>query len=251
MAKMTRKEAVELLKNRKVYVRNSKESEAVQKKLFEVGFKWADDEISVEFTDKPYLFIWDDMEIAYSSSKCHFDLNVKTEISAEEIKAIEIVDEPKTSQQELNLCEILKDCPKGTKFYSTIFGDVEFERMYEGKNYPIVVKRKDKSFALFASNGYVIKEYDGECTLFPSKDQRDWSKWVCPKSDLPIDTPVMVSDDLDSFWLRYYAGNKKCWDWGFKKEDNKGIVSWKHIIPFDKFNPNNIEKSLKYDICKE
>lgn len=28
--------------------------------------------------------------------------------------------------KKLNLVEILKDCPKGTKLYSTIYGEVEF-----------------------------------------------------------------------------------------------------------------------------
>ena len=30
--------------------------------------------------------------------------------------------------ENLNLVEILKDCPKGTKLYSTTYGDVEFTR---------------------------------------------------------------------------------------------------------------------------
>ena len=29
--------------------------------------------------------------------------------------------------ENLNLVEILKDCPEGTKLYSTVFGEVEFE----------------------------------------------------------------------------------------------------------------------------
>ena len=29
--------------------------------------------------------------------------------------------------ENLNLVEIMKDCPKGTKFYSTVYGEVEFE----------------------------------------------------------------------------------------------------------------------------
>ena len=29
--------------------------------------------------------------------------------------------------ENLNLVEILKDCPKGTKLYSTIHGEVEFD----------------------------------------------------------------------------------------------------------------------------
>lgn len=41
--------------------------------------------------------------------------------------------------ENLNLVEILKDCPKGTKLYSTIFGKVEFDCVKEQKEYPIRV----------------------------------------------------------------------------------------------------------------
>lgn len=31
--------------------------------------------------------------------------------------------------ENLNLVEILKDCPRGTKLYSTVYGDVEFYKI--------------------------------------------------------------------------------------------------------------------------
>ena len=36
--------------------------------------------------------------------------------------------------ENLNLAKILKDCPKGTKLYSTIYGDVELVRVYVDDN---------------------------------------------------------------------------------------------------------------------
>ena len=38
----------------------------------------------------------------------------------------------------IDLTKILKYCPKGTKLYSTIFGEVEFQKIEEECNYPIV-----------------------------------------------------------------------------------------------------------------
>lgn len=371
MAKMTRKEAVELLKNRKVYVRNPKESEAVQKKLFECGFRWADGVSYIQHTNKPYLFIWDDMEIAQSSIEYVFNFSNQTEISANEILSTEIVEEyvPKFGdivrvncyvsgfkrnymicimpdkimptkgdfdneffnianitmdgdlkldcehpsdcniipasesekqelfdklakagkrwnaerkcledisnslgfikvvskgwktinhikglediQQELNLCEILKDCPMGTKFYTTIHGKVRFKGIRASSSLPIMIETESGYEISLTKKGKYTDKYDGECIIFPSKDQRDWSKWVCPKPDLPIDTPVMVQNTGTDWRFRYYAGNKNCWDNTHKSTDGVGFVAWRHIIPFDKFNPNNIEESLKYDICKK
>lgn len=81
--------------------------------------------------------------------------------------------------ENLNLVEILKDCPKGTKLYSLILGDVELVDV-NLKNtviYPIVIKPKNNITYNFTKDGRVVEDYPGECTLFPSKEQRDWSKF--------------------------------------------------------------------------
>ena len=39
--------------------------------------------------------------------------------------------------ENIDLAKILKNCPKGTKLYSTIFGDVEFCYIDESDAYPI------------------------------------------------------------------------------------------------------------------
>ena len=82
--------------------------------------------------------------------------------------------------EKLNLIEILKDCPKGTKFYSTIYGEVEFDCIRDGELYPIRFKMEDKSIGYTTANGKEHYSYNGECTLFPSKEQRDWSKFTAP-----------------------------------------------------------------------
>ena len=40
--------------------------------------------------------------------------------------------------ENLNLVEILKDCPKGTKLYSPIVGEVELKCINNDFGYPIV-----------------------------------------------------------------------------------------------------------------
>ena len=39
----------------------------------------------------------------------------------------------------IDLTKILKDCPKGTKFYSSIYGEVEVTIISNDNNYPIRV----------------------------------------------------------------------------------------------------------------
>ena len=79
--------------------------------------------------------------------------------------------------ENLNLVEILKNCPRGTKLYSTVFGDVEFNCVKEQKEYPIRVLLKNGPEVGFTSEGTEYTEYKGECVLFPRKDQMDWSKF--------------------------------------------------------------------------
>ena len=79
--------------------------------------------------------------------------------------------------ENLNLVEILKDCPKGTKLYSTIHGDVKFELIDEHKPHQIIVRIDDYHNGCFSSDGKMYSFYDGECILFPSREQRDWSKF--------------------------------------------------------------------------
>lgn len=92
----------------------------------------------------------------------------------------------------LNLVEILKDCPRGTKLYSTIHGEVEFEKIINDDTFPIKfsfkVNGKNSDIIYTASvsiDGKYATKYNGECILFPSKDQRDWSKFsIEPKFDI-------------------------------------------------------------------
>ena len=81
--------------------------------------------------------------------------------------------------ENIDLTKILKDCPKGKKFYSTIFGEVEFSGLYEDEGYAIAIKI-NFGIAYITKDGRYLSGFNGECTLFPSKDQRDWSKFTAP-----------------------------------------------------------------------
>ena len=106
--------------------------------------------------------------------------------------------------ENLNLVEILKDCPKGTKLYSTVFGEVELEKINNDENdkYPIFIRLHDNTIDDVAKDGRYIGIYDGECVLFPSKDQRDWSKFkpkqpkFDPKTLQPFDRVLAFFDGI-------------------------------------------------------
>ena len=81
--------------------------------------------------------------------------------------------------ENIDLTKILKDCPKGTEFYSCIYGKVRFDCL-KPCDYPVLTVRSDDLYAVFSREGKYDNTPDSECCLFPSKDQRDWSKFTAP-----------------------------------------------------------------------
>lgn len=76
--------------------------------------------------------------------------------------------------EELNLAEILKG-HEGEKFYSTLYGDVFFERIRKDGIINFVCNTGDIIPCCVLSNGKITSS--GEVVIFPSKNQRDWDKW--------------------------------------------------------------------------
>lgn len=89
--------------------------------------------------------------------------------------------------ENLDLTKILEGCPYGTEFYHSGYGKVWFIGINTELEQPIHIKLNTRSYedAWITSEGTLSKNYNGECLLFPSKDQRDWSKferfWDKPK----------------------------------------------------------------------
>ena len=108
--------------------------------------------------------------------------------------------------ENIDLTKILKECPKGWKFYSDIYDEVTFWG-FSDLVYPIQLNTKNHGAKLLSEKGEEIIG-NGKCILFPSKDQRDWSKFTAPwykkerfdpKTLKPFDK-VLVSDEHHTRW---------------------------------------------------
>lgn len=109
--------------------------------------------------------------------------------------------------ENINLTRILKDCPKGWELYSSIFGIVYFKSVTSCNIHVSTITGIE---AIFRKNGkYFIEYEDAECSIFPSKDQRDWSKFTAPwrkkerfdpKTLQPFDK-VLVRDFFNDEWV--------------------------------------------------
>ena len=91
--------------------------------------------------------------------------------------------------ENLDLTKILDGCPKYTPFYSQVFGTVLFIRIetcLSGK-YIVFALYDHGVFSVDSKGKYAIGNGSTglDCIVFPSKDQRDWSKferfWDKPK----------------------------------------------------------------------
>lgn len=79
--------------------------------------------------------------------------------------------------ENLNLCKILMYCPKGKPLWSPCWGKVTFEAIdaLDGLGGLVYVQTLKGISIVLHEDGKL--NADGECMLFPSKDQRDWSKF--------------------------------------------------------------------------
>lgn len=81
----------------------------------------------------------------------------------------------------MNIAKILKYCPKGTKLYSPVYGDVTLHSIDSvDKKFPILINDIKGNEWLLTEEGHYTEYPNTECILFPSKDQRDWEKFRLP-----------------------------------------------------------------------
>lgn len=107
--------------------------------------------------------------------------------------------------EKLDLVEILKDCPKGTKFYSPVYGKIEFigidaiESKFNVDKIAIKwFKDENTAFLEYLRADGTFRGL-GECVIFPSKDQRDWLKWHRPF----IDGDIVFYDKFVSIFKKW------------------------------------------------
>lgn len=83
--------------------------------------------------------------------------------------------------KDFNLYEILKG-HEGETFYSPIYGDVHINFGVSGDNENVLRMYPAGEFSCYlpvSPNGYHFDySNSGEMIIFPSKDQRDWNKWI-------------------------------------------------------------------------
>lgn len=137
----------------------------------------------------------------------------------------------------MNIAEILKYCPKGTKLYSLVDGEVTLENISNTGQYSIEVVTSIQTSNYFSKDGLLFPNRpNGECVLFPSKDQRDWSKFRLPvkKGDIMMKYngyyPFIATGELyNDISPKYICGVNSCGE--FEMSSNEGGWTTDFYIP--------------------
>lgn len=120
-------------------------------------------------------------------------------------------------ETKINIAEILKNVPIGTKLYSPLFGNVYLK--YIGEMF-ITVKHHSTT-ANFYHNGRLYNYEGTEPILFPSREMRDWSKFSWKKGDVLVSndsgTEVIFDKWYDDTYTNFYSKHY------FNSEDENNI----------------------------
>lgn len=116
--------------------------------------------------------------------------------------------------ENLNLVEVLKNVPKGTKLWSPLCGECEFKGILSSNNvFQIRVKYVEEEndivqYLCFSLQGKYCNCSKAECLLFPSKENRDWGTFKVPKAHKHFEpfekvlVKELVGRNFDKFvWL--------------------------------------------------
>jgi hypothetical protein len=138
----------------------------------------------------------------------------------------------------INIAEILKEKPKGTKLWTPIFGTVSLSKIYEFHG-EIIIDIGSSSCGTwsFTKDGKFESrnQAQAEMTIFPSKKMKDWSKFAWKEGDILVNT-------TDKFFPKIVVFKK------FVDEDYTTFESTCGLTSETKLVKYSIQSTLSY--CK-
>lgn len=152
------------------------------------------------------------------------------------------------NNSDINIADILRDCPAGTPLYSRIAGKLELQQVLEkGCDYhPIQAEviyesenPKNDRFASFTDIGRWDKWLpNGECVLFPSLEMQDWTK-LFRRGDVVVSEKLGVTAVFEGWDSEDYTEFRTTVEYD-NKEDIWGIKLYGlfHTLDFRKATDN-------------
>ena len=107
--------------------------------------------------------------------------------------------------ENINLCKILRSCPKGWEFWSPMLGDVKLHDIIQSEDIIIIEAKNRETWEINSDGTMNIGDIiSPEIMLYPSKEQRDWTKVKYepqkerfnPKTLKPFDKVIAKCNDF-------------------------------------------------------
>ena len=148
-------------------------------------------------------------------------------------------------QKEKTIAEILKNAPKGTKLYCPVFGECTLSQVDKNGDIRVDV---DDIYYVFTETGRFFRTYeDGECLLFPSKDNRSWENFEYRQQFKPFDKVVVRDGPGDTwqvdFFSHYYDDDVP------RPFACTGGVTWKYCLPYNEMTAKLIGTTDELNGC--
>lgn len=156
-------------------------------------------------------------------------------------------------EENINIAEILKNKPKGTKLYADAFGELSIEDIYaEGKDeLGITLSSKDGDELLFYNDGkYNIY---GEPILVPSKEMRDWEKFAWKRGDVLVNSrglKILFDRWANDNYTSFYAKTINLVEDGFLDTNLHTLASEKEAKSFIKCIEEKLGGKLNRETLK-
>lgn len=139
--------------------------------------------------------------------------------------------------KKLDLCEKLAGCPVGTKLWSPLLGECRFVKISGIADRVVVDSPALLGYALFDKHGHYFDTSE-ECMLFPSRENRDWDSWECPKPKVerfdpktlqPFDKALGRDSDDDKWKADLFATIEERLEY----PASTIFTSWKQCVPYN------------------
>ena len=120
----------------------------------------------------------------------------------------------------INIADILKDCPNGTKLYSPICGECRLIKIYDSLGFD-VINDTDEVFNFSYDGRFNL---NGECCIFPSKENRDWNTFQKPFKD----GDIIYKPDIQAISILKSNDSEKTISYAFLNISNILYTDYRH-----------------------
>ena len=145
-------------------------------------------------------------------------------------------------ETKINIAEILKDKPEGTKLWTDMFGSVTLYVVTDACD-AFQVKHHNKE-PWFDKEGKLCKE--GVLCIYPSKSMQDWSKFAWKNGDILVNKDGdahIIFEGFDDDTYETFNGSNYLWEKGGR---TMCFSEYEDDLQTSEYNKANKEEALEY-----